>query len=104
MFTCATFPFFFVLAYRKVLVVCEETHQLVSSLLDMSARETAMMAVEWYVDLHWVEFPMKCIKIHVLAHFTVHSCNSGKMFPSLDGLQKHFVRWGLFTGLYGQVD
>ena len=51
------FPFF-VLAYRKVLVVCEET--LVSSLLDMSARETAMMAVAGYVDLHWVEFPMKC--------------------------------------------
>ena len=59
MFTCVTIPFF-VLAYSKVLVVCEDTHQLVSSLLDMSARETAIMVVEGFVDLHWVEFPMKC--------------------------------------------
>ena len=65
MFACVTFLFYFVLSRRKVLVV----YELVGLLLDMSAKESTLMAVEGCVgcvNLHWVEFSMNRIKNHAL--------------------------------------
>lgn len=56
------------------------------------------------VSLRWVECPVKRMNIHALANFVAHSCNCRAMFPSVDGLRKHWVRCRLFTDLYGQTD
>ena len=59
-----------------------------------------MMAVErcvGCVNLHWIEGPIKRMKIDALAHFVVHSCNCGKFFSLVCMLQKHRGRCGLFT-------
>ena len=96
----------YVLARRRVLVMCEETHQLVDPLMRMEEREAAVRSVEGCVgceDGQWRGGLVKRVRIHALGHFVLHACNCDKMFCSVDSLRRHRVKCRLFSNLYGQT-
>ena len=85
----------YVLACRKVMVVCEETPRLADPQMDIVEKKTALRSIEGCVgceDGWWRGSLLRCMKIHALGHFVLHACNCGKMFHSVDSLRKHCVR------------